>query len=322
MGLVTGSLIAAGLGAAGSIAGGVMQGKSQKKAADAQVEATRETNEANYRQFREARGEGGSAILPLYLPAGAEQQAAQRALNVFNAITGQPVNLTLQEYQNIVNGAVPTIAAGDQVVQDIFSGAMERDRLAREAPVAAARTALADTQAQGVQTALQQRLNEIRADEAARGYTGSSSFANNRLLEATIPAQQAAASTKAQARLENEQSRKRIGDEALDLQIRSLDVPFNRIAQNIGARQAPADALARLMATAQSPLSFFRIAPGTPPRNETPQISSVPSTGAIIGTGLGAAAGQIGNILAQQELARQQQEMANQWLRMFQNQTV
>src|SRR5690606_3837005 len=74
---VAGAVIGGGIGAVGSILGGRSASRSASRAASDQ-------NELNYRMFREARGEGGNALLPLYF-GNREQELGNTLFDTFDA---------------------------------------------------------------------------------------------------------------------------------------------------------------------------------------------------------------------------------------------
>lgn len=282
------------------LAGAIMQHDSNREAANKQRDSVRETNALNYKMFREARGEGGNAILPLYADPGTEEALLRSAVSAFNAATEEDPSALMARYQAIIDSSMPTVRAGDNFVSSIYSGGLEKDLLADAAPVEAARLALADTQAQGIDVALSEERNRIAAEDAAKGYTGGSSFVNNRMLESTLNARNAAAASKAGAKLENEMGTAGIKANMKDLQLKSLGLPFERANAEINLRESPTNAVINRVTNAQAPLNFFRIAPGNPPQAQAAQYPAMPSVGAIIAQ----AGGQLGNTVAQYYLQK------------------
>ena len=62
----------------------------------------------------------------------------------------------------------------------------------------------------------------------------------------------------------------------------------------------------------QAPLDFFRIGVGNPPNTQAPQLASTPSVGGVVASGIGQAAGAVGNYYAQQQLLNDYMKMQNQ----------
>lgn len=302
MGLIT----AAAIAGAAAIGSGVLASQDKKKAQNQNNAAIEAANAEAMRRYRESRGEGGAnAIYPYYLPPGTEQAMAGQAVKVYDAVTGRPVQMTLQEYNDILAQAQPALLAGDKVIQDIYTGELERQRMAQEAPVLAARTALAESQRQGLDTGLQDRLNAITAAEAAKGYLGAGSFLQNRLLASTINARQQAGAVQAAANLENEMAKRNIAAQATDLKLRSLSLPGQRVQERIGLSQAPAAGLVNLNQLGLSALNNFRLGVGNPPMPQRQQFQEIPSLGTIGLSGLSQAAGLYGQVEAQNQLANQ-----------------
>ncbi len=105
---------AAVAGVVGSIGGSLISGNAAKNAAKRQNKANQEMaseqNAYNYRMFREGRGSGGSAVLPLYMS------------------TATPlVNVVLQREPELVNAWMQTqyAGSGDAYVYNPVTGRYE-----------------------------------------------------------------------------------------------------------------------------------------------------------------------------------------------------
>lgn len=294
----------AAIAAAGSIAGGVMQANAQKDASKRAAESTAETNRLNYEMFQQSRGKGGSAILPTYLPSGTEQALAEKAVAASNAIMGNPEALKA-EYQAIVNQMVPVIDAATGTVVGLYDGRMEGERMAANAPVNAARTQAAESNAAAIQLALQNQIAQIRAADAAKGYVGGGSYLNNRMLAAAIPAEQQAAAARSVANLQNAQAIQAIQEQQQQLKLANVNLPAQMAAGKIQLLQMPAAGVATTAQASQVPLQFFKLPVGNPPLAQAAPTAVVPSTGGIIASGLGQFAGQVGNYYANQALINQ-----------------
>jgi hypothetical protein len=296
---------------AASVAAGAMQADAARKTANKNRDAQSAANELNYLQFKESRGSGGSAVLPEYMPAGSEAALAQSALDTSNAINSIPMADRIAQYNAILQAAQPTIDAGNATIGNIYNGAMQDQLLAQADPVFAARTNAANVNAQGINVGMNQALNQMAAQEAAKGYVGNGSYANNRMAGAYIGAAQQAAAQKAGVDLQNAAQKQAIQNQMLDLQLKSLDMPVNRANQLIALSQAPYQGAATMSKLSQSPLEFFRIGVGNPPNNVAPQLAQTPSIGGVVASGIGQAAGAYNNY-------QQQKELANMWASMNQ----
>lgn len=313
MGVLTSLAIAGGLAA--GIGGGVMQANAQKSAAKSNAEAQDRANMLNYAQYLQSRGFDVSSVLaelgmtdptngntntflPGYAPAGTEQQMLKDALGYSEAIGGDP-NQRLAEFQSILDSQQLPIDQGNSFIQSIYDGSLNQKRLGDFNPVARARENAAQVNADAIDLALNEERNRINAEDAAKGFVGSGSFANNRLLGATIQARQAAAGAKAGAGVANAEDIYRINSTGDELKLKSLDLAPNRVAQLTKLNMSPDMALADISRLKTQPLDFFRLGAGTPPRVQAVQTPATPSVGGIIlsglGQGLGAAANAYGN---------------------------
>jgi hypothetical protein len=300
MAAVTAAVI--GAAAVASIAAGAMQADAQRKATNANRKNVKDTNALNYQMFRESRGEGGNAILPLYAPPGTEERMLGQAVRVYDSITGQPIDLTLEEYQAMVDGMDPAVEGGNDLINGIYNGQLEAERMAALNPVLQAREQAAQADAAAIDLALQEENNRIMAADAAKGYVGGSSFVNNRLLAATLAARQQAARAKAAAALTNAGDVRTLKEAGVDLRLKSLDLPVNRVNRLMELSQAPAAGLARRQQLAMDALGFFRLNPGTPPQAQAFTAPATPSMGAVIASGLAQAGGSTLSYLQNQQL--------------------
>lgn len=286
----------------GSIGAGYMQAESQRKATNANRQNVKDTNALNYQMFRESRGEGGSSILPLYAPDGTEEKMFGGAVQVYDAITGQPVSMTLDQYNKIAASMRPSVQSGDALINAIYSGELEQQRMTALDPVLAARTRQAEANAAAVDLALAQEQNRIAAADAVKGYTGGGSFVGNRMLAATIAARQQAAQQRAAAELANAQEQQALKENMTNLKLQSINLPMERANALMDFSMAPYKGLVQRQAIAMQPFQFFKLNPGNPPQAQAFQQQADPSTGAIIASGVGQAAGAYMNYRQNQQL--------------------
>ena len=300
MGFVTAAVIA-GAAVAGA---GVLQAQKEKKTAASNRKAIQDANELAYQQFLESRGAGGSAILPLYAPPGTEAELLNRALEFNRLATADPA-ARVAEYERIRQGLAPTVSAGDKLIQDIYSGELEKRRLAQIDPVLAARTGVADARASAINAALAQTRGRIAAEEARKGYTGAGGVVQNRLLQNTIAARQQAATEQAAAGLQNALDRARVQEAGTQLQLSSLNLPITRANALIAAKQAPLAGVAQNFAIGQAPLNFFRLPVGNPPQPRPALMEQTSDPYAAGLAALGQLAGAYGTYQANQQLIGQ-----------------
>lgn len=243
--------------------GAVLGSRAQKKAAEANIQAARETNEMNYRMFQEGRGSTGSAILPLYFQ-DMERQIGDDAVNDYRSIrrlTGSPQS-QVEKARATLGAYQPMIDAATGSLMDVYNGNLTETRQGYLKPVTEARTALARTQKEGVLQGLRERINALNAQSAAKGYSGSGSFAQNRLLDATIKSRQAAAATDSIAALENAQDVRNVNDQGANMRLQYMQMPFQLGQQALNYSDLPMQQVRRNSQAATAPLDFFRMNPG------------------------------------------------------------
>ena len=304
MGLI-GSGILSGLG---SFFGGKSAAKAQADANAQNLALQRETNAQNRAMYDESRGSMGSAILPMYLKdyeAGLSRDAASTAQALFRYGGGPEQRLA--DSEEMLRRYNPAIEAGDQSVIDLATGKTAMGRTSSLAPVLAARTGLARSRASEINTSLDQILAGLRSTRAAGGFRGGSTFDTNRAMAATVGARQAAATGIGQAELENAMAGDNLYNSNLQMQLVGLQLPFQRAQQQMQFNDLPATSAAAYYQQALSPLSFFRMNPGTMPYAQAPQMGAVPNTGQLAGAALSGTAQSIGQYLAQQQLMQQLQ---------------
>jgi len=194
--------------------GAILGSRAQRAQAEANLRAARETNEMNYRMFNEGRGATGHAFLPTYF-GGKEQQLAQDAMlnyDQMRAMMGSPEE-QLRSYQAAMDQYQPMADAARGTLADVYNGNMTTARLAYLDPVLQARTAQARGQQSAIGQGLAQTQNALAAANARKGFTGTGSFANNRLLAATTGARQAASGVLGAANLANAQDTRGVYDQ-------------------------------------------------------------------------------------------------------------
>jgi hypothetical protein len=164
MGLIAG--IAAGALAAGASAYGA------SRSANAQKSATISNNKANYRMFREARGEGGSAVLPLYLRTRGgrllEDVMGQDAANYY---TDTANDVSQQDFEDAANSTADARRSALGLTDEIFNGGVTNRMMTNFKPVKDARVRF---RRQSSIDALNKTLGDIEAMQAGKGYAGDS----------------------------------------------------------------------------------------------------------------------------------------------------
>lgn len=278
-----------GIGTAvASVAGGAISAmgseSAAKTAAAANLANTQNTNQMNYNLFQQSRGAPlpgnsyGNSILPLYSGAQ-EQNMFGQAMGQYNTIAGQANNVYNQS-QGALNNLQPALNTSINTLAGLFNGQNLQKQLGYQAPLYGANLAYAATQGQGlrniasantnaINTSLAAQLAQLQAQNNNQGFLGSSTFNNNRMLQAIIPAQQQAAvgQATAGAQAQNLLSAASLGNigTTAGLQMQNLANMANPglLASGMGAygaaESSPLSQLSQNFQSAQAPLNFFRI---------------------------------------------------------------
>lgn len=269
-----------------SVFGGIaakQAAKTEKRAQDENLKRAQEDRDLYLDYFRQSRGSKGSAFLPLYFGEGDtsfERVLGEDAVNTYNATKTSP----WQEYakaKEIQSAYMPMQLGARGTVENIFSGELTNESLRNAQPVMAARTAAASAQQQAINTGLQQTLNEIKAMQKQAGFSGTGSFAQNRMLNATIGANQQAAQSSAAATLQNAMEEQRIRDAGINLRLNSLDTPYRLAANEYQFMEMPQDYVTRSYLGRVEPFQFFRTPNYVPNLPGRPQVSAIPSDSQI-----------------------------------------
>jgi hypothetical protein len=287
--------------------GAILSSKAQNRATQAQAQQAREYNQLLADQFAQSRGSTGHAILPEYL-GGTEKEFATDSADVSRALKdyyGNPADVVARGAA-VAGRYKPLLDEGTKAAYGIFSGDLERRRLANAEPTFQARTALADTTATGIYKGIRDRLNAISASNAGKGFVGSGSAAENLAFRTSIEGNQAAGAARATAELQNAQERQSIRDEILKLELQSPELAGALAAQAIRFETLPADVAGAISRGELSPLDYFRIGVGQPGRPEmAPWIQPNASIGQILANAGAEAGNTAGRYFLNRNLANQ-----------------
>lgn len=258
------------------------------------IQAAKDLNERNYQMFREGRGEGGSALLPLYAKdAGGglfEPKWFSDVRDVYDAASGGVTpQANLARYQNILQRYAPAQAGADATANGLFNGELENEAIAATAPVAAARNAGVAGRKQAGLEALQNTLNEIKQIQSKKGFTGDSLGNNMLRFNARRSINTSAAADQADANLQNATDIRGIRGNAIATRLANLNLPYNMARQGFQIADSPEDALLDRTGRRSQLLSTFRIAPGEFRYSPLPPV--IPKTSAAQLAFEGAAAG-------------------------------
>lgn len=244
--------------------GAVLGSAAQRDAARKNLQAARESNELNYRMFQEGRGSGGHAFLPMFF-GGREKSLAKDAMGFYDAskrLLGSP-DEQLTKYNAAIDRFKPLIDASTGTLEDVYNGNLTNTRQGYLQPVKEARVDAAKTQQQSVLDGLKERINALNASSAKKGYSGTGSFAQNRLLNATIGARQGAAGTLAAANLANAEDTRDIYDNGASLKLQLMQMPMQRAQQALNLQMLPLAQVQENFSRSMQPFEFFRMAPSS-----------------------------------------------------------
>ena len=288
---------------------------SAKSASDSASEANA-TNQATadsdralaYKMFLQSKGAEGNALLPMYMPSGTETNLGNQAYATYlaeQAALGTPQD-QIKSYQEIVNSMTPAMNAGDTLVNQLFSGELEKQQLQNIQPILTAREGVAKAQKVGIMEGLIARTNALIADRARSGYQGGgSAFQNNLLTSATIPALQAAGTVGAQTDVANAADVASIKNTAINTRLNNLNLPTSQAANRIQMKQMPATATGNAYTTSLQPFNFFKLNQSAFQPQSSPLVSPVANTGQIVAAGVGSGASTLGNYFATRSLINQ-----------------
>jgi len=275
--------------------GAILGSSAQNKANELNAANVAATNALNYKMFQDSRGASGSAVLPEYLDAGTERLLGNKAAQVALAMFPNDPQAQLAHYQAIVDQLRPTINAGNDAIAGIYNGTLDKTREAALDPVLAARLNAAKSQGESIDMGLADAVNQMGAQDAAKGFAGTGSYAQNRLLAATLAARQAASQATSGAVLTNATDKRNLSDEMSKLKLSSVDMPVNRAQQLMQLDQMPTMALGSQVTGAMKPLDYFRISPSAFKADPMPQVQPVASAGQLAASGFSQTGGALLN---------------------------
>lgn len=279
--------------------GAIFSAKEQKRATNAQLQMFADKLAQDKMFFDESRGASGHAILPMFF-GDAEKELANSAIENFKAQWGSmSPEQRLQKYQEISAALRPAMEGASRTVNDIFNGNLTSRLINYGKDVVKARNDAAEQSQQAIEAALNSELNRQRAAESARGYSGTGSFAGNRMLAATMAARQQAAAMKSQAALQNAMQEYGIRSQGEMTALNNLNAPTDQSVRNVQFAQMPQSAAARDFQMATEPMNFFRMTPQAFRGDPLPQIQPGSSAAALALQGISQAGGALGSAYLQ-----------------------
>lgn len=292
----------------------VNQKKSADKATSTNLKMARETNNANLVLDLARRGlalpdrVGGmdvpagavgksSAILPYYLN-DQEQASAKYASDIFSKLS-QDVNAnSLDDYRAASERYRGAFDQSRQDVNGIFDGSVTDEELAAAQPVAAARIKLAGARKDAGLEALQEKLNEIKAIQSRKGYTGDSLASSRLRFDATRKILGDAAIDQSNAELANAMDSSNIRRNAITRRLASGNLPLDQIRRETQFSDLPSEALRSRAESNLSIFNPFRVAGGFQTIQRPDRVEASPSTLGIISGQMAGTAQDVGSALA------------------------
>lgn len=300
------SLAGAALIGGGAVASSIIGGKAQKKAAKAAAASQDRANELNYDMFRESRGEGGSAVLPLYLQ-GHEAQLGKDLVGAYNQFGFDDPSARMDEFSAIQSRYLPSAQRAGEAAAGLFDGTYTQERLNNFEPVKKARVTY---NRQAAMDSLNKTLGEIDAVQAKRGF--SSDSLGERMLRYRANSQ--ANDALAGINLQNLEEERAIRDAGMDLPIQYATLPGQLAANEAALFRMPQDQYVQSLLSGQQPFQFIKIGGGTPPQMQPlPVAGPIPGPGQIAAQAFGQLGGTAMNYALQNNLANKYQNAANQY---------
>jgi len=268
--------------------GAILGAQSAKKQAKAMMEAAQKDREFQYQMFQEGRGSTGHAFLPTYFGDKEKSLAQDAMLNYdqMKALAGSPQD-QLRSYEAAMAQYQPMVDAARGTLADVYNGNMTTQRLGYLDPVLQARTDAARGQQSAIGQGLAEMKNALAANNARRGFTGTGSFAQNRMLGATMGARQAASGALGAANMANAEDRRGVMDQGMEARLGMMDKPFQMAQGSLNMAMQPMAQVQSNFSRSMQPFEFFKMgAEGFKP-DPLPQMPFTPSVGQGIATAVG-----------------------------------
>ncbi len=321
--------VVAGLSIMSAVSGvaAALKGKEQQEQADkSNLKQSRQTNEANFILDLARRGlalpsrvggfdvpEGAvgksSAILPYYLN-DQEMAAAGYAGDIFDVLSA---DANAQSIGDLRAASERYRGAFDQARQDalgVFDGSVTDEELAAAQPVAAARIKLANAKKDAGLEALQEKLNEIKAIQNRKGYSGDSLASSRLRFDATRKVLGDAAIDRSNAELANAMETAGIRRSGIQRRLSSGNLPLDQLRRETQFADMPGE---NLRSRAESNISIFnpfRVNGGFQTIQRPYRVEASPSTLGIIAGQNAGLAQDVGSYLARRNWSGNQQPIS------------
>ena len=203
-----------------------------------------------------------AAVLPYYFgdlekTLGVDLTEAYNATQQLYGTPGQE----LASYKAQLDQYAPLIKSGEKSVEDLFSGAQEKQQLANLAPVEAQRLEGAAVRKNAGLEALKQTLNEIDAIQAGKGFTGDTLGTNLTKFGARRNIFRDSATDLNQAKLENAMSEYGVKEANIGQRFQNATLPGTLAESSLRRTALPATTLANRIKLSQQPFGMFNMNP-------------------------------------------------------------
>ena len=268
--------------------GAVLGSEAQDDATQANLDAARETNELNYRMFLQSRGSTGHALLPYYF-GDQEANLAHDLSTIYNASreAAGGYDEQLERYRRDIGQFSDMTEQAANTAKGIFDGTLENESLTNFQPVAEARVEGANARKAAGLEALQETLNEIKAVQAGKGFSGDSF--GNRLLQTSARRKvySDAATDMAGVNIQNASDTFGIHERAQARRVSNLSLPYAMAQQAVNSENLADNAILDQTARRQQLFNFFKMAPGQFTYQPMPTVSASASPWQALAAGVG-----------------------------------
>lgn len=246
--------------------GAVFSAQEQRRATRTNADIARRAQELQEKLFHESRGSTGHAILPEYF-GDEERRLGEYAGDISRAsreVWGTPMEAAARG-KRLADRYRPLLEEGTKAIEGIYSGDLERERLANLAPLAETRLSAAKSRRQSISQALADHRARLAAINAEKGYSGTGSASEQLALRTSLGAGQEAADVETAARLQTAEDERAIKDYITELQLKSPEVATALMREAMALDMTPAEYLRLAASSAYVPYDFFRVPVGQQP---------------------------------------------------------
>lgn len=241
-----------------------------------------------------------SAILPYYLN-DSEMAAQKYAADTFNTLSADSGTNSIGALRASSEKYRQAMDRGGQDVNGIFNGAVTDEELAAAQPVAAARIKLAGARKDASLQALEDKINDIRAIQGRKGYTGDSLGSSRIRFDATRKILGDAAIDQSTAELQNSIDSANINRGGIQRRLASVNLPIEQATREGQFADLPNSILRQNAENNISIFNPFRVNGGFQTIRKPDSVEPLPSTLGIISGQMAGTAQDVGSYLARRD---------------------